>query len=544
MKPILSLTVGVALLGGSSLARPSLASVNDAGRDPGRPRAAAGADAPVLQWNEIAVQAVGATPPFPSTRAMAIVQVAVFEAVNAVTHRYTPYLGTLSAPDGASAEAAVVTAAHDTLLWLFPAQQGFLDDKQTESLATIPDGPAKDDGMAVGRDAAAAMIANRTGDGSSPAQFYAPARRRAVPVAADPQLRKRPGQQPRPVLPLAVRQTLRHPELGAVSRAAAARARQRTLREGFRGSEGVGDAASTLRPPDRADVAKLFAAQPPHRGWNMVARQLAAARHDDITRTARTLAVMNMSLSDAHITVFETKYFYRTWRPETAIRRADEDGNPRTSRGPGLHAVHRDAVLPELSLGARRGRRRRARGPRAGLRSQGPRPDDHGCRGARYRAPLHGPARHHGRRVRRARVRRHPLPLRPGRRRPDGRGDRPLRLDVTGCGGSKRRSDEREARLARARGRCDGPSRRSADPAQGVELRPHLQVHEVERPLGGGFVQPAERLLALAERGMRHGQIERGHVLSWHGAAPARTACRAPWRGRRTRRRRTRACPS
>jgi hypothetical protein len=66
----------------------------------------------------------------------------------------------------------------------------------------------------------------------------------------------------------------------------------------------------------------------------MVARQLAAARHDDITTTARTLAVMNMSLSDVHITVFESKYFYRTWRPETAVRRADEDGNRRTIANP------------------------------------------------------------------------------------------------------------------------------------------------------------------------------------------------------------------
>ena len=83
-------------------------------------------DAMVLQWNLIAVQAVGTTPPFPSTRAMATVQLAVFEAVNAITRRYQPYLGTVSAPDGASADAAVIASAHETLVWLFPAQQSFL----------------------------------------------------------------------------------------------------------------------------------------------------------------------------------------------------------------------------------------------------------------------------------------------------------------------------------------------------------------------------------------------------------------------------------
>ncbi len=82
---------------------------------------------------------------------------------------------------------------------------------------------------------------------------------------------------------------------------------------------------------ERAVVARLYAAQPPHYGWNSVLRQISSTRHDDITRTARTAAVMNMSLSDAHITVFESKYFYRTWRPVTAIARGGEDSNSRTA---------------------------------------------------------------------------------------------------------------------------------------------------------------------------------------------------------------------
>jgi hypothetical protein len=96
--------------------------------------------------------------------------------------------------------------------------------------------------------------------------------------------------------------------------------------------EAVGAVNSTLRPPDRSAVAIFYAAQPPHRSWNHVAQQLAVEHGaDEITKTARTLAIMNMSLSDAHITVFESKYYYTTWRPETAIARADEDGNPRTT---------------------------------------------------------------------------------------------------------------------------------------------------------------------------------------------------------------------
>ena len=92
---------------------------------------------------------------------------------------------------------------------------------------------------------------------------------------------------------------------------------------------------STVRTEHEADVARFYAAQPPHRGWNLVARQLASARADEITRTARMLAMLNMSLADGHITVFETKYHYRGWRPETAIQRASEDGNDKTAADPG-----------------------------------------------------------------------------------------------------------------------------------------------------------------------------------------------------------------
>ena len=98
----------------------------------------------------------------------------------------------------------------------------------------------------------------------------------------------------------------------------------------------VGAINSTLRSSHEADVARFYGGQPPHRGWNLVARQLASERTDDITRTARTFAMLNMSLSDAHVTVFETKYLYRGWRPETAIQRAGEDGNHKTDADAGF----------------------------------------------------------------------------------------------------------------------------------------------------------------------------------------------------------------
>ncbi|MFL6467962.1 MAG: vanadium-dependent haloperoxidase, partial [Pyrinomonadaceae bacterium] len=90
---------------------------------------------------------------------------------------------------------------------------------------------------------------------------------------------------------------------------------------------------STERPQDRTNVARLYAAANPPSLWNKTLLQIAATRQDEITDTARTMAVMNMAVSDAGVSVFETKYFYRTWRPITAIPRADEDGNKWTTSG-------------------------------------------------------------------------------------------------------------------------------------------------------------------------------------------------------------------
>ena len=129
----------------------------------------------VLDWNAIAVSTLlgQSQSPFAQARYMSITQLAVFEAVNTITGEYEPYPGTVVAPAGASADAAAVAAAYGVLKNYFPLAAN-LDTAYAASLAAIPDGAAKSDGIATGQAAAAQMIAVRVGDGSSPAQFYAP----------------------------------------------------------------------------------------------------------------------------------------------------------------------------------------------------------------------------------------------------------------------------------------------------------------------------------------------------------------------------------
>lgn len=280
----------------------------------------------VVEWNAIAVATIVGQSPFASTRIMATVQLAVFEAVNSISGRYEPYRAAIPAPANASAEAAAIAAAHGVLKAFFPAAGAVLDGQRDASLALIPGGQIKIDGIAVGEAAAAAMVAERTGDGSAPPQFF-------PPPSTDPY-----EWQTTPSCPRAGGAFLhwRHVTPFGVLSASQFRADPPPALDSgkyardFNEVRALGDVNSPERTQNQADVARIHAVQPPHVGWNSVARQIITMREDDIAETARVLALMNMSLADAHITVFETKYFYRTWRPETGIARADEDGNPNT----------------------------------------------------------------------------------------------------------------------------------------------------------------------------------------------------------------------
>ena len=128
----------------------------------------------VLDWNNTMLITLNGQNAFAQARYAAITQLAVFEAVNAITGQYRPYLGTISAPPGSSAETAAAAAAYTVLKNYFPAATPNLDAALAHSLAAIPDGPAKRNGVAVGEAAGAAMIAARANDGSSPPEFYMP----------------------------------------------------------------------------------------------------------------------------------------------------------------------------------------------------------------------------------------------------------------------------------------------------------------------------------------------------------------------------------
>jgi len=285
-----------------------------------------GARADVIDdWNAIMLNIVAAQNPFAQARFAAITQLAVFEAVNACTGEYDPYLGAVDAAPGASPEAAAIAAAHTVLKNYFPAAAAALDSARAAALLALPDGVAKSDGINAGTAAATAMIAARANDGSSPLQTFLPSSTdsgvwQPTPAAFGPGL----FLNWRNVTPFGIERSDQFrldppPALGS-----------ERYRQAYDEVKTVGELNSTARPQDRTDVARFYAAATPVQVWNAAAQQLMVERAMSISAEARTFALMNMAISDALVSVFDTKYFYVFWRPVTAIRAGDTDGNPAT----------------------------------------------------------------------------------------------------------------------------------------------------------------------------------------------------------------------
>lgn len=295
--------------------------------------ASAWADDIVLRWNEIAARTATATSPFNQARIGATVQLAVFEAVNAVTGEYQPYLDPPTvAPPGTSVDAAVITAAHKVLTTYFPAPAVVtaLDAARDTDLAAIQDGPAKTNGIAVGMAAAGAMIALRAADGSSPATTVVP----EPGSAGDYQLTTGCAAglfyNWRNVTPFGIASAseflLEPPPSLASNR----------YTKDFSEVQRVGAQTGADRSLDREEVVRLYAASSPSFVLCMATRQIAMAKGTSVSENARALALIQMAISDSLVASFLNKYHYNLWRPETGIRNGETDGNGKTEGDSGF----------------------------------------------------------------------------------------------------------------------------------------------------------------------------------------------------------------
>jgi hypothetical protein len=287
---------------------------------------------PVLEWNRVLLSIVNTPGAQPAnvqpTRNFAILHAAIYDAVNSIDRSHEPYLISVRAPRSASESAAADAAAHTALVGLYPAQQSALDADYSAELAQVPDGPAKDKGTRLGELVARDLLAIRANDGSgvTPPPFIAgtnPGDYRSTPPnfptpvfttwgQVAPFVLER-GDQFRPAPP---------PALTSDAYAAA-----------INEVQSLGSAAGTSRTPEQTEIGKFW--NPPIQNfWNQIAQNVALAHHSDLPTTARLFAALNLSVADSAIGFYDAKYTYRLWRPVTAIRLADSDGNPLTVADP------------------------------------------------------------------------------------------------------------------------------------------------------------------------------------------------------------------
>jgi len=292
----------------------------------------------VTEWNEkaLACATTAKQLPFAAARTMAMVHTAMFDAVNSIEGRYTPYKVKESAPPGSSPEAAAVAAAHAVLLNLFPDQKTDLDAAYTASMAQVPDGSGKATGISVGEKVAIEILALRTSDGAGAPNTYRPTTAPGVYVMTTLPV----GSQWGSVTPWAM-------ERGSQFRPEAPP--QLTSPEwasDYNEIKGVGRKKSALRTSEQTDIARFWTITGPA-SWDPIVRQLAATSGRSLIENARLFALVEIATADAYIAVFDAKYTFNFWRPITAIRNGDIDGNDATEREPDWEPVVDTPLHPE-----------------------------------------------------------------------------------------------------------------------------------------------------------------------------------------------------
>ncbi len=306
----------------------------------------------VLRWNEVALDAIRAakTPPPMAARNLAMVHLAIFDAVNAIERRYRPYAVDALPEAGASTDAAAASAAYHALVALYPQRKERFDCALADSLADVPADEGRDTGMDVGRFVAGKIVEMRQDDGSADAQQdYAP-------MPAPGVWERTPPRQAAPLYPLwgnvkpfAMRPRTQY----KVPAPPALTSREYTA--AYHEVKRLGGKRSSQRTADQTEIALFWVDNPgtatPPGHWNVIAQTLARQRGTSLIENARLFALLNMTLADAGIYCWLIKFHYGYWRPITAIHHADEDGNPDTDADPNWEPLVESPPFPSYTSG-------------------------------------------------------------------------------------------------------------------------------------------------------------------------------------------------
>ena len=321
----------------------------------------------VTDWTEQMFRAhvIAASSPLNTTRSAAIVQTAIFDAVNGIEKQYAHIRVAPAAPAGASKNAAVMQAAYATLVSLFPTQKPAFDARRAVSMTEIGNHESAASiqaGVTWGQTVADAILAWRSTDGFTPPPppftgGLAPGQWRPTPPANLPGA----GPQFAYMTPWAIQSPSQFRPAGPPALNSARYAID------FNETRTMGSATSTLRTPDQTIASWFWASSTASYIWNAVALDLIAhdnrdwdddfggrwnSKHDDsLLSNARLLALMQVAMADAAIGCWEAKYTYVFWRPVTAIPLADTDGNPATTLDASWAPLFATPAHPEYPSG-------------------------------------------------------------------------------------------------------------------------------------------------------------------------------------------------
>jgi Ca2+-binding RTX toxin-like protein len=292
----------------------------------------------VIEWNNATIQAIrsdlGSANPGDGSRVFALVHTAVYDAVNAITKQYSSFALTTEAPSWASKEAAVATAARDVLAGLYPTKVANFNALWQQNLAAIPDGAAENEGVKIGHDAAATILSLRADDGSKGGSNY---------VTTDG-----PGHWD--VDPLHPNQTVWGPNWGDVSPLAMRYASDFDVgpppalgsyeyAEAYNEVKSLGSLHSNTRTADQTEIGVFWAYDralfgPPTVLYNQNVQDIAQDKGNTLEENARLFAMVNVAMADTGVATWKVKFDYDLWRPITAIREGNTDGNPYTAGDP------------------------------------------------------------------------------------------------------------------------------------------------------------------------------------------------------------------
>ena len=286
---------------------------------------------------------------------LAVVQAAVHDAVQAIDRRYTPYHVMFLRGASGSPEAAAAKAAHDVLVDILPGQAAALDTTYHEYFTSH--GLAENDpGVRIGAVAAAGILALRANDGRVPNPLPPPFIGGTAPGQWRPTPSLLPGPPPSLWRPWRVRGSARCPpsrcKSGDQFRAdAPPPLSSRQYTRDYNEVKALGALTNSMRTPEQTELASFFAGNL-FILYNQTLRDVAAAHTDNIGDNARLLALGTLAIADAFITAWDSKKHYNYWRPITAIREGDNDGNPRTEGDPQWQPFLNTPNYPDYTSGA------------------------------------------------------------------------------------------------------------------------------------------------------------------------------------------------